>query len=431
MCGCQLSLYGHISLAPAGDFDFHPPIDNSKLETGVGNISSVANFRVRRDDWPTYQGNNDRIPRTAVSIPEEIQTKWNINATTAIPTAPVVAGSMVFVGDRKGLVQAIDASGWQKWKAYTGGAIYFPPAVARGRVYVGSADGWIYAFEAATGRRLWRFRVGPSGRRIPVYGKLISTWPVAGGVLVHKSVVYAAAGIAHYDGTYVVALDAITGKVKWYNDKSGALSEKVNSGVSLQGCLSIRGNELCFEGGGVYQMAHYDLETGKCLNNPHEGLNSRFPTAFYAYYPEYAKYQSFHHGYPDGKLLRYNASYEGSQHSSLALLGPIIKTEEKPVPLTDRPVDRRRRQPQRNVIWQDKLRARFNGFVMTDDVLLTAGTSMINGKRTSLLAAIRIKDGTSIWHRELPAPVVKGGIAIDRKGRIVIALENGKIVCMQ
>jgi len=41
MCGCQLSLYGHIALAPAGDFDFQPPIDNSRLETGTGahNIS--------------------------------------------------------------------------------------------------------------------------------------------------------------------------------------------------------------------------------------------------------------------------------------------------------------------------------------------------------------------------------------------------------
>ncbi len=68
---------------------------------------------------------------------------------------------------------------------------------------------------------------------------------------------------------------------------------------------------------------------------------------------------------------------------------------------------------------------------MTDDVLLGAGTRMINGKSTSLLVAVRIKDGTSLWHRELTAPVVKGGIAIDRKGRIVVTLENGKIVCMQ
>ncbi|MBA7664852.1 Outer membrane protein assembly factor BamB [subsurface metagenome] len=431
MCGCQLSLYGHISLAPAGNFDFQPPIDNSRLETGAGDITSVANFKIQEGDWPTYQGNNNRTPYSKVNIPKEIETKWTVDATTAIPTAPVVAGGMVFIADRKGVVKAIDADGERKWKAYTGGAIYFPPALARGRVYVGSADGWVYAFEAQTGRRLWRFRLGPAGRRIPVYGKLISTWPVAGGVVVHKGVIYAAAGIAHYDGTYVVALDAVTGKVKWYNDTSGSLSEKVNSGISLQGSLSIQGNELCFTGGGVYQTARYDLKTGKCLNSPHEGLNSRFPTAFYAYFPEYAQYQSLSRGYPDGKLLRYNASYEGSQHSSLALMGPILKTDQKPAAQTDRRTDGRRRQPQRNVIWQDKFGTRFKGFIVSPDVLLAAGLRTTGDKAASSLAAIRIKDGTVIWRKELPAPVVKGGVAVDSKGRIVVALENGRIVCVQ
>ena len=431
MCGCQLSLYGHISLAPAGDFDFRPALDDSRLEKGDGDITSVADFKIHRGDWPTYMGNNGRIPQTNVSIPGEVETRWSVDATTTMPTAPVVAGGVVFIGDRMGAVQAIDSDGQQKWKAYTGGAVYFPPAVASGRVYAGSADGWVYAFEAATGRRLWRFRVGPAGRRIPVYGKLISTWPVAGGVLVHEGIVYAAAGIAHYDGTYVVALDAVTGKVKWYNDQSGALSEKVNSGISLQGSLSIRNNELCFEGGGVYQMARYDLETGKCLNTPHEGLNSRFHTAFYAYFPEYAQYESVARGYPDGKLLRYNASYEGSQHTNLALMGPVLKDAQAPARRTDRPTDGRRRQPQRKTIWQDKSGTRFKGFVLTDDVLLAAGVRGAGDNVTSSLAAIRIKDGTSLWRKELPAPVVKGGVAVDSKGRILVALENGKVVCMQ
>ena len=431
MCGCQLSLYGHISLAPAGDFDFKPALDDSRLEKGSDNIESVARFGIREGDWPAYQGHNGWIPQTNVSIPKQVETKWTVDAATEMPTAPVVAGGVVFIGDRTGTVQAIDADGQQKWKAFTGGAVYYPPAVALGRVYAGSADGWVYAFEAATGRRLWRFRVGPARRRIPVYGKLISTWPVSGGVLVNKGVVYAAAGIAHYDGTYVVALDAVTGQVKWYNDKSGTLSEKVNSGVSLQGSLSIRGNELCFEGGGVYQMASYDLETGKCLNTPHEGLNSTFQTAFYAYFPGYGQYESVSRDFPDGKLLRYTASYEGSQHTNLALLGPVLKDTEAPARRADRPADRRRGQPQRKALWQDNSGMRFKGFIMTDNVLLAAGVSGSGGDARSSLAAVNIKDGTSLWRKELPAPVVKAGLAIDSEGRIIAALENGQIVCMK
>jgi outer membrane protein assembly factor BamB len=435
MCGCQLSLYGHICLAPADDFDFKPALDETGLEKGAGDITSVADFKIEGGDWPTYQGNNDRIPYTNIHVPEKVEDKWSIDATKAMPTAPVVTGGMVFIGDREGVVQAIDADGSLQWKAYTGGAVYFPPAVAHGRVYVGSADGWVYAFEATTGRRLWRFRLGPADRRIPVYGRLISTWPIAGGVVVHKGVVYAAAGIAHYDGTYVAALDAITGQVKWFNDKSGTLSEKVNSGISLQGSLSIQGNELCFAGGGIYQTARYDLQTGRCLNEPHDGLNSQFPTAFYAYFPEYAQYQSLSREYPDGRLLRYNASYEGSRHSSLSLLGPARQTGQTPATLTDRrtdlPTERQRREPQRKVLWQGRLGTRFKGFVITDDVLLAAGVKVAGVAVTSSLAAIKINDGTTIWSKELYAPIVKGGIAIDSKGRIVVALENGKVVCIQ
>jgi outer membrane protein assembly factor BamB len=248
---------------------------------------------------------------------------------------------------------------------------------------------------------------------------------------VREGIVYAAAGIAHYDGTYVVALDAVTGKVKWYNDQSGTLSEKVNSGISLQGSLSIRNDELCFEGGGVYQMARYNLKTGKCLNTPYEGLNSRFPTAFYAYFPEYGQYESVMRGFPDGKLLRYTAGYEGSQHTNLALLGPVLKDAGAPAPRTDRPSDGRRRQPQRKTLWQDEVGTRYKGFVMTDDVLLAAGVRGTGFNETSSLAAIRIKDGTSLWRKELPAPVVKAGVAIDSEGRIIATLENGQIVCVQ
>ncbi len=431
MCGCQLSLYGHISLAPAGDFDFQPALDKTRLEKGAGDTKSVASFRVRRDDWPAYMGNNARIPQRNTRIPKQVETKWTFDAATEMPTAPVVAGDVVFIGDRTGAVQAIDAEGQQKWKAYTGGPVYFPPAVARGRVYAGSADGWVYAFEAATGRRLWRFRVGPAARRIPVYGKLISTWPVAGGVVVHKGVVYAAAGIAHYDGTYVVALDAVTGKVKWYNDKSGTMSEKVNSGVSLQGGLAIRNNELQFEGGGVYQMARYDLNTGKCLNPVQEGLNSRWATAFYAYFPEYARYESVMRGFDNGNLLRYTSRYEGGQHTNLALLGPQPKNAAAQPRVTDRPTDARRRQAPRKAIWQDNSGTRFKGFIMTDDVLLAAGVKGADGNAEPSLAAIRIKDGTSLWRKDLPAPAVKAGLAIDGKGRIIVSLENGQIVCVQ
>ena len=213
------------------------------------------------------------------------------------PTVTVGAGSagkaaagLVFQGDPSGAVRAVNAADRKlRWKAYTGGSIFFPPCVWQGRVYVGSADGWVYAFEAGTGKRLWRFRVAPVQRWIPVYGNLISTWPVAGGVVVQDGVVYAAAGIAHYDGTHVVALDAVTGKVKWYNDSSGEISAKVKNGISLQGKLYLEGGELRFGGGNVYGVARYALQTGKCLNPPSDTTRAGHRTFFRPYYGRYLR----------------------------------------------------------------------------------------------------------------------------------------------
>jgi len=71
------------------------------------------------------------------------------------------------------------------------------------------------------------------------------------------------------------------------------------------------------------------------------------------------------------------------------------------------------------------------GFVVAGDVLLAAGVRGTGDDVISSIAAIRIKDGTSLWHKELSAPIVKGGVAIDSKGRIVAVLENGKVVCVQ
>ena len=148
------------------------------------------------------------------------------------------------------------------------------------------------AGKRGTGRRLWSYHAAPQSRWISVYGKLMSTWPVAGGVVVQDGVVYAAAGIAHYDGTYVVALDAVTGEVKCKNDSSGVVSDEVDSGISLQGNLMIEAGELRFLGGNVYETARFDLATLRCLNTPHTEANAQFRTAFYPYYPTYGKYVS-------------------------------------------------------------------------------------------------------------------------------------------
>lgn len=427
MCGCQLSLYGHICLGPAGDFNFKPEPDGSRLTTVAENPSAVEPFDVRPGDWPTYLGDNARQAASKVALPQRVQQRWTFRLPDGVrPTSPVIAGGLVFFGDDSGAVHAVSVKdGSARWKAYTSGAVYFPPALWQGRLYVGSADGRVYALEAATGRLLWHYRAAPADRWIPVYGKLISTWPVSGGVVAADGVVYAAAGIAHYDGTYVYALDAVTGEVKWCNDTSGKQSAQVDCGMSLQGNLYIAEGELRFLAGSKYYTARYDLKTGECLNPPENSVASQFRTAFAPYYPEYGRYQSLARVLPDGNELLYEASYEGSQHVPLALWEPLppgsprTRVDESRWPLA------RRGGPQRKALWTDKTGRRYTAFIATPAGLLAAGHTSAGGAEAPLLVAIDTATGEDLWRIDLPATAVKGGTAIDQHGTIAVALENG------
>lgn len=428
MCGCQLSLYGHICLTSAGDFNFRPGADESR-RVKLADSTTVQPLDVQPGDWPTYQGDNARSATAQVELPRRVASQWQ-HAVPAggFPTAPVTAGERVFFGDRNGAVRAVAAeNGNLSWQAYTGGAIYLPPAIENGRLFVGSADGRVYAFEAATGRPLWTFRAAPAERWIPAYGKLVSTWPVAGGVVVKDGVVYAAAGIAHYDGTHVYALDAVTGEVKWYNDSSGTTSQKADHGVSLQGELCIRGGELRFIGGGVHEEARYDLAAGKCLNEPNDLPYSAFHTAFYGYFPDYGKYISLDAPLAGGKSLCYDCSYEGSWHSNLSLLPPGGQQRGKPL---SRWGLQGRRGEQTKPVWQQADR-RFNAFIVGATVLLAAGHTGEDGKDTSFLSASSVEDGAEFFSQKVPGPVVKGGLATNHRGQIFVSLENGQILAFK
>jgi outer membrane protein assembly factor BamB len=253
---------------------------------------------------------------------------------------------------------------------------------------------------------------------------------VAGGVVVADGVVYAAAGIAHYDGTYVYALDAASGRVKWCNDSSGSLSEKVDCGISLQGHLYLADGELRFLGGGAYETARYDLSTGRCLNEPDDSVASRFRTAFYPYYPDYGRYMSLAHRMTDGRELIYDASYEGSQHRPLALLAPLPPETPRPVKEEARWPVYHPREPRRAALWTDRSGSRFNALVLAPGALLVAGHTGTGPSEKPFLAAIDIANGADIWREAIPAASVKSGAAVDCQGRIVVALENGLILSL-
>jgi len=427
MCGCQLSLYGNIALRPGEDAS-HPIQSATSERLITGDLSAaVQPIGAEEGDWTIYRGNNARTDQSLVPIPANVELAWSTKVSSGVmPTAPVTAGGFVFIADRSGAVRALDDEGNQVWEYFTGGPIYYPPTIAHDRLYVGSADGRVYALSAKDGRFLWSFRVGPQDYFVPVYDHVISSWPVSGGVVVHDDAVYAAAGIAHYDGTHLVALDAVTGQLKASNSDSGTLEKEVNNGISMQGNLMIVDNELRFLAGGVYETARYDLQTLVCLNTPRKQVSSQYRTAFYPYYPAYGKYVSLDYQCSDGCSLTHDASYEGSLFVNLARQSPLPPGVPKPAKEAARWVRRGGKMPEN--LWQDRANRRFTSFVVTDEVLLATGHPD-GAEDQTFLVAIRIEDGTDQWIAKTPSGVVKGGTSMGANGRVYVAMEDGTLLC--
>ena len=430
MCGCQLSLYGNICLEPAEEIAEGVDQIYSDALVVVAEDDEVEPLAVDPRDWSVYRGSVARDDVSVSTVPDEVELGWDATICESDwPTAPIVAGEFVFLADRSGRVHALSRDGESLWQAETGGAVYYPPALAGGRLLVGSADGRVYAFNARTGSLLWTFRVAPQDSLIPVYGRLVSRWPVAGGVVVDGDTIYAAAGIAHYDGTYVVALDAASGELKAANVTSGTISKEVDNGISMQGNLAIVGKELQFLGGGVYEIARYDLETLECLNEPKVQVTSDYRTAFYPWYPDYGKYVSLDHTCEDGCTLSHDASYEGSLFTNLAHYEPLPEGVTRPPKEVARWFRRRgKEEAAPKTIWQDKTNRRFTSFAVTTDRLLAAAHADESPDRPFLVAT-GVKEGHDLWQQELPSVVVKGGMAVDRDGRIYVAMENGQLRC--
>jgi outer membrane protein assembly factor BamB len=434
MCDCNLTLVGVVSLAPAGNFDFagQDP-DGRRLEV-ASTWPPTSPWEIDAADWPTLRANNSRTAVATASIPDTAELAWTFQprgATAA--TAPTAAGDWIFVGGQDGAVRALNArTGQLGWTAYTGGPIHYPPTIWQGRAFVGSGDGWIYCLDASSGRRQWRFRAAPAERVIPVYGSLMSTWPVASGVLVEDGVAYAAAGIANHDGTHVFALDAETGQLRWHNHRSGSLDPRTGSGVSVNGHLLRHGEYLYLAGGNVAPVARYALADGNCTTAP-QVPNSH--TQFTAGSDLFLVGDNVLAGGPplhagDGDYRFVNRAVFPTTAGNLVLAyGPHdsrLTLVEGNVGLTANT----RRQAAAKPAWQSQP---LNlGIAITAEAVAVVGLkdpAQIGDPPTSRVVVLGTDSGVTKWSHTLPAPPVPWGLLVNRDGRVVVCLTDGRVVC--
>ncbi|MCX7590879.1 MAG: PQQ-binding-like beta-propeller repeat protein, partial [Kiritimatiellae bacterium] len=186
---------------------------------------------------------------------------------------PIVIGrNLIFASSLTDCVIVLDTrTGRERWRFYANGPIRYAPAGWNNRIYVGSDDGYLYSLSLHDGQLLWKFRGGPSNRKVIGHDRLISAWPISGGPVVTEGRIWFAAGIWPFEGVFIYCLDSATGNVIWVNDGTGArYSEQPHAGAEAfsgptpQGYLAIAGDRLLVPCGRAIP-ACFDRRTGKLL----------------------------------------------------------------------------------------------------------------------------------------------------------------------
>ncbi len=236
-------------------------------------ILLLCSSKSQASDWPQWRFGAGHSASSPDSLPDSLSLQWT---RTDEPRKqawddplnndvmqydrifePVVKDGRMFVPyNDSDKVVAIDIeTGVELWTFYASGPVRFAPVAWRDVVFFTSDDGHLYCVSAIDGREKWKFRGGPSERKVIGNERVISAWPARGGPVVHEDSVFFAASIWPFMGTFIYSLDAETGSVRWVNDSTSAHyikqphSAPAFAGVAPQGTMSIVGNTLLIPGG--------------------------------------------------------------------------------------------------------------------------------------------------------------------------------------
>jgi len=450
-CDCNLQLMGGIALCSATGFQFN------RRATDAERLERAAEVHIpllQPEPWHTYRADKHRSSSTPVELPANVK---KVAAYTPkipfTPSPPVAVNGFIFLGGDDGTVRALNAdAGTQKWIYHTAGPVRLPPIYAMQAVYAGSADGYVYRIGAVDGHLLWRFRAAPVERRIMVFGRLSSTWPVNSGVLVEGRTAYAAAGLINYDGTHVYALDALSGKIKWQNNTSGHLNPQLREGVSGQGDIAICGDRLLLAGGNVASPGTYALADGGCYNVPpgpgwpgaHSGS---MVCGFLGKYPMVGGGRLFTDPadpISTWKPFEINERVGGKLASGLSGRvapafghGAVAASDRQALACYDvakveawihapKPKKRGQPYPRLQPRWRTGALREAVAVVLAPNAVLAAGRD--GGSRNWAVKALELATGKPLWAQLLPAAPVPNGLCVDGAGRIIAVLEGGRVV---
>jgi outer membrane protein assembly factor BamB len=382
-----------------------------------------------------FRANSAGTATVPAALPQTAKELWRRRLPGGNLTAPICVKGRVFVGATDGTVQALDATdGDILWQISSHAAVLHAPAYWNGRVIFGSCDGALYCVDASDGRLLGRVELAPEKRFVNVMDRLMSAWPLGGGVVLSDDgIAYTAAGNTAADGTIAVAVDAATGKFRWRQAYTLDRREpRLSFGV--QGNILLKNNTLYINGGapvGIVALDAHDGGSPRLVSKLEAGMETfleagdkpvcigpelfsreRARTTIFKRHQGRVFFQSSgrHVALIDGRLFCSRDSQALDRIVDLVNEGPktsgTIRNVMK-VPLDD------------SIAWASARRDAC-GLAVGADGLVVLHRDSAEG--ISL-------DGQSLWTVQLPAPPVRWGAALTGR-QCVVTLSGGLVVCL-
>jgi len=397
-------------------------------------------------DWPMWRYDASRSAASPGWLPPELHLQWVRELDKPVPAwskeqyklqfdrsyEPVVMGKQIFVPSMVGdKVTAYDTdTGKENWRFYCDGPVRFAPVAWKDKIYFVSDDGYLYCLNAEQGKLIWRFRLGPSQRKILGNGRLISAWPARGAPVLYDGKIYCAASIWPFMGIFIYSLDADTGSVVWENSGSGSMyiQQQHNSdafaGVAPQGYMAATDDKLLITSRTV--PACYDRKTGRFL-----------------YYHLSERHYGKHVGGYDVSVFKdffFNngVMYRLRDGSGIAKTAACVMTNEgviafdkngdllayRPVTAGNTKSEKDKSPVKGRQVW------RINTELALDKIYIKAGTRLYGSNRQGIIAAVDIpaknRRGRISWQYNI-GENVWNMLAADRK--LFVVTEQGRIYC--
>ena len=189
------------------------------------------------------------------------------------------------------------------------------------------------------------------------------------------------------------------------------------TGAGVQGHLLLHNKKIYMPGGNLTGIVAYDTADGKC-----ERIGNSVGKDLFTL-------KGGVHSSGVGLYWRPQDSHY-IQAAGLETPAGLIAVYENQIALADPTSDVAKLKS----IWTSKPFQENNAAAVAKNTILIAGLDRDNDnpdQTTAGIAALSLKDGTILWRHPLPAAPVSWGIAVDRRGQILVSLQDGRVVCLR